>query len=78
MTAVDEIVGLMKNAGIARGKIDALESDQPLEEQGFDSYDRMSLLTELEDHFKVDLPNEVANKLKTLDDIVNHFDSHAE
>ncbi len=75
MTSVDEIIRLMKNAGIVRGKVDALIPDQPLQEQGFDSYDRMSLLTELEDHFNVDLPNDVANKLKTLDDIVNHFGS---
>lgn len=75
MTAVDDIVRLMKNAGIARGKIDSLVPDQALDEQGFDSYDRMSLLMELEDHFSVDLPNNVANKLKSLNDIVNHFKS---
>ena len=76
MTAVREIIDLMKNAGIARGKIDSLRPDQSLEEQGFDSYDRMSLLTELEEHFDVDLDNAVANQLKTLNDIVAHFDDH--
>jgi len=75
MTAVDDIVRLMKNAGIARNKVDSLAPDQSLDEQGFDSYDRMSLLTELEDHFNVELPNEVASQLKTLNDIVNHFNS---
>lgn len=78
MIAVDEIVRLMKNAGIARGKIDSLLPDQPLDEQGFDSYDRMSLLTELEDHFNVELPDEIAYKLKSLNDIVSHFDSRGE
>ena len=78
MIAADQIIQLMKDAGIARGKLDSLMPDQPLEEQDFDSYDRMSLLTELEDHFNVDLPNEVANKLKTLNDIVNHFNSDGE
>jgi acyl carrier protein len=78
MTAVEDIVQLMKDAGIARGKADSLAPDQSLEEQGFDSYDRMSLLTELEDHFNVDLPNQTANKLKTLNDIVNHFNSDVE
>ena len=73
MTAVDEIIGLMKNAGIARGKVDSLLPDQSLEEQGFDSYDRMSLLTELEDHFNVELDSAVAKQLKTLNDIVDHF-----
>lgn len=78
MTAVEDIVRLIKDAGIVRGKADSLVPDQSLEDQGFDSYDRMSLLTELEDHFNVDLPNDVANKLKTLNDIVNHFSSRSE
>ena len=77
MTSVDDIVRLMKNAGIARGKADSLAPEQSLDDQGFDSYDRMSLLTELEEHFQVELPNEVANKMKTLNDIVNHLNSDA-
>jgi acyl carrier protein len=77
MTSVDDIVRLMKDAGIARGKADSLAPEQSLDDQGFDSYDRMSLLTELEEHFQVDLPNEVANKMKTLNDIVNHLNSKA-
>lgn len=76
MTTVDEIVRLMKDADIARGKADSLAPDRSLEEQGLDSYDRMSLVSELEEHFKIDLPNDVANRLKTLDDIVNHLNSN--
>lgn len=75
MTTVEEIVQLMKEAGIARGKVDALAPDRSLDEQGLDSYDRMSLITELEDHFKIELENEVATRLKTLNDIVNHVNS---
>ena len=75
MTKVEEIVQLMKDTGIARGKADALAHDQPLDEQGLDSYDRMSLLNELEEHFNVQLPSDVSNQLKTLNDIVRHLDS---
>ena len=75
MTTVEDIVRLMKDAGIARGKADALASDEPLDDQGLDSYDRMSLLTELEERYDVELPNEVANQLNTLNDIVNHLNS---
>ena len=78
MTAVDDIVRLMKEAGIARGKVDSLLPDQSLVEQGLDSYDRMSLLTELEDHFDIELPGDVANRLTTLDEIVNHLNSTSE
>ena len=78
MIAVDDIVQLMKDAGIARGKADGLVPDQSLDEQGLDSYDRMSLLTELEEHFDVELSPEVANRLKTLNDIVDHLNSTGE
>lgn len=73
MTTVDDIVRIMKTAGIVRGRADSLTADQPLDEQGLDSYDRMSLLAELEDSFNVELPNDVARQLKTLNDIVNHL-----
>ena len=63
----------MKDAGIARGKVDSLAPDRSLDEQGLDSYDRMSLVTELEEHFKTELPNQVANQLKTLNDVVDHL-----
>ena len=78
MTSVDDIVRLMKESGIARGKADSLAPDKSLEDQGLDSYDRMSLLTELEDSFNIELPNETANQLKTLDDIVSHLNTDAE
>ncbi len=75
MATVEEIVQLMKDAGIARGKADALTPDCPLEAQGLDSYDRMSLVTELEETYGIELPNSVANQLKTLNDIVAHLNA---
>ena len=73
VTSIDDIVRLMKEAGIARHKTDSLAPDQSLADQGLDSYDRMSLLSEIEEHFDIDLPNDLANRLNTLDDIVNHL-----
>jgi len=70
MTTPDDIIKIMKDAGIARGKCDALDHDKPLDEQGLDSYDRMSLLFEVEQSFNVELPNEIAKDLKTLNDLV--------
>ena len=75
MTAVEDIVRLIKEAGIARGHTDALIPDQSLADQGFDSYDRMSLLSELEDHFSIELSDEAASHLRTLDDIVTFLNS---
>lgn len=73
MTTTNDIIQLMKETGIARGKADTLAADQSLDVQGLDSYDRMSLLTELEEKYNVELPNDVARQLKTLNDIVAHL-----
>jgi acyl carrier protein len=76
MKTVDDIVQLMKKAGIRRGKLDSLVPDQPLSGQGLDSYDRMSLLFEIEEMLNEDIPGEVANKLKTLQDVVDYVNRH--
>lgn len=75
MTTTNDIIQLMKETGIARGKADTLAADQSLDQQGLDSYDRMSLLTELEEKYNVELPNDVARQLKTLNDIVAHLNA---
>ncbi len=75
MTTTNDIIQLMKETGIARGKANTLAADQSLDQQGLDSYDRMSLLTELEEKYNVELPNDVARQLKTLNDIVAHLNS---
>ena len=73
MVTTDDIIRIMKEAGIARGKCDSLAADRSLDEQGLDSYDRMSLLFEIEQNFEIDIPNDVAKDLKTLNDIVDHL-----
>ena len=75
MSTINDIVQLMKAAGIARGKADTLAIDKSLDEQGLDSFDRMSLLTELEEKYNIDLPNDVARRLKSLNDIVAHLNA---
>ena len=70
---VNDIVQILKQARIATGRVDALDPDQPLDQQGLDSFDRMSLLTELEDAYHVELPTDVARRLVSLNDIVNHL-----
>jgi len=72
MKTVDDIVQLMKKAGIAVGKCDSLAPDQSLADQGLDSYDRMTLLFEVSEMLDCDVPSDVASKLKTLDDVVNY------
>lgn len=75
MKTVDDIVQLMQDAGVARGKADSLAPDQPLGEQGFDSYDWMTLLFEVEQMIDADIPTEASRKLRTLNDIVSYVNS---
>lgn len=72
MTSIDDIRSLMKSAGIARGQVDSLAVDQTLEDQGLDSFDRMSLVTELEEEFDIEIAEDVARTLTTLNAIVDH------
>ena len=76
MTTVDDIIQLMKKAGIARGKVDSLAPDQSLADQGLDSYDRMTLLFEIEELLGVEVPGETARTFKTLENIVDYINEH--
>ena len=77
MKTVEDIVQVMKGAGIARGKCDSLAPDQSLADQGLDSYDRMTLLFEIEEMLDVAVPSEVASKLKTLQDIADYVNDQS-
>lgn len=73
MANVNEIRRLMQDAGIARGKVDSLADDDAFDDHGLDSFDRMSLLTELEEHFDVEIPESQARGLSTLNAIVEYL-----
>ena len=77
MKTVDDIVQLMQAAGVARGKCDSLVADQSLADQGLDSYDRMTLLFEIEQMLDADIPSAAASKLTTLAAIVNYVNEQS-
>ncbi len=49
-----------------------LVSDKPLAEQGIDSLDMINIFFKLEENFKIKIPEEDIEKLKTIDDIVEY------
>ena len=77
MKTVEDIVQLMKNAGIATDRCDTLAPDQSLADQGLDSYDRMSLLFEVSELLDRDVPSDEASRLKTLEDIANYINAQS-
>ena len=70
----DDVVRIMKEAGVGRN-IDQLSEAVSLADQGLDSYDRMSLLFELEQSLDIEIPNDEAAKLKTPQNIVDYVNS---
>ena len=74
MLTFDDVVRIMKEASVGRN-IPQLSEDVSLAEQGMDSYDRMSLLFELEQSLNIEIPNEQAAKLKTPKDITDYVNS---
>ncbi len=50
-----------------------LINDKPLAEQGIDSLDMINIFFKLEENFKIKIPEEDIEKLKTIDDIVEYL-----
>jgi len=54
--------------------VEELAPDTTLESLGIDSLEKIELIFDLEDHFKVRIPNENV-KIETLQDVANLIDS---
>lgn len=54
--------------------VEELVPDTTLESLGIDSLEKIELIFDLEDHFKVRIPNENV-KIETLQDVANLIDS---
>jgi acyl carrier protein len=48
-----------------------------IEDLGADSLDIVELVMELEEEFSIEIPDEEADKLKTVGDAMNYLKSHA-
>jgi acyl carrier protein len=57
-------------AGIKEIPEESVSPEQSLEELGFDSLDTLNLLFELEETFKISIPDEEARQVRKLSDVV--------
>ena len=48
------------------------------EDLGADSLDIVDMLMMLEDHYNITIPDEVAQEMKTIGDVVNYIEENAE
>ena len=56
-------------------KIDDIKPDSTLESLGADSLDRVELIMKMEEHFHIEINDEEAEKLNTVDDAVKYIQS---
>jgi acyl carrier protein len=57
-------------ASVKRVPQDTLSADKSLVELGFDSLDTINLLFELEEMFKISIPDEEARRVRKVSDVI--------
>lgn len=53
--------------------VDTLKDDTTLDSLGADSLDRVEIVMNLEDHFTIEINDEMADKLSTIGDVVSYI-----
>ena len=67
------VLSVIRNANIPDLDAESLNAEQTFSEQGVDSLDTMSILLALEDGFAVQIPDEDADQLRSIPDIVGYL-----
>ena len=73
-----ELTALLQDTVANISITDEQDYDRPLKELGVDSLDMMSILLEIFDRYKVDILDEEAEKLITINLIVDHINRELE
>jgi len=68
----EEIRAIVKEIG-SRADISKLKNDVPLEEQGIDSLDMVNILLNIEENYKIKVPDEDISKVGTINNIVMYI-----
>lgn len=55
--------------------VDSLKDDTTLDSIGADSLDRVEIVMNLEDHFSIEIDDDMAEKLVTLADVINYINT---
>ncbi len=64
----DKVLAIL--AHVKRISPDSISLDTPLQDLGLDSLDTIVLLSELEDQFKISIPDDRARSIRTVRDVV--------
>ena len=69
-----KIFHVLKSA--AKCKVDKLSRTATFEDLGFDSLDSVELIVAMEEHFNLDISNEEAEKIQTVNDAIAVFNKY--
>lgn len=76
MTSIEERVTdiIVEQLGLERDKVKP--ESKFVDDLGADSLDTVEMVMALEDEFKIEIPDEEAEKITTLRDAINHIEEH--
>ena len=57
--------------------VEEVRNDQTFEELGADSLDTVELIMEIEEEFEIDIPDEEAEKITTVQDAIDYVIEHS-
>ena len=72
VTAKD-VVALFRKSGIVGVDVDNLAPDVPFTEQGLDSLDLMTVFLEIEEVYRIKVPDQDYERLQTADEIAAYL-----
>ena len=77
MAAVDEKVKqiIVEQLGVDEGEVTSNASF--VDDLGADSLDTVELVMALEEHFDIEIPDDAAEKIRTVQDAIDYIDKHS-
>ena len=68
----EQMIDVIRKANVVKD-VDVLDNDKSLTDQGVDSLDFSSLLFNVEEEFKVEIPDEDIDGLQTINQILSYL-----
>ena len=69
----NDVMGLLRKSGLITVDTGSLIADIPLTEQGLDSLDLMTVYLEIEETYRITVPDQIYEELRTADEIAAYL-----
>ena len=72
----EDVLNVLRELNLPGVYVDFLDVEQPFMTQGIDSLDALSIFTQVEEKYGIQIPDEDFNKLDSVNDVVNYLNTH--